>query len=317
MLWRLIQRLKVFSLLGALFLVFGLVGCAETELAVHTVKSIEKSAPPVTQGRYKVGKPYQIAGNWYYPKEDYEYVETGIASWYGPGFHGKPTANGETFDRYRISAAHRTLPLPSVVQVTNLENGRSLKVRVNDRGPFSKNRIIDLSERAAKLLGFKRQGTAKVRVEILPAESRRLEIFANRGEEEVAPAVPLESVAVESLESSGELANSNKVSPGTIQRAELPTPTPLDLDSKPKLTRERVRSSDIWIQVGAFARKYNAMRLKARLSSLAMAHVSEVKVGDATLFRVRLGPIDSVAETDRLVSILEVNDYDKVRIIVE
>lgn len=114
---------------------------------------------------YKVGNPYQIAGKWYYPKEDLNYNRTGIASWYGPQFHNKLTANGEIFDKHMMTAAHKTLPMPSIVRVTNLENGRVISVRVNDRGPFKDNRIIDLSERAAYELGFRKQGTAKVKVE--------------------------------------------------------------------------------------------------------------------------------------------------------
>src|SRR5690606_16715705 len=106
-------------------------------------------------------------GVWYYPKEDWEYRETGIASWYGPGFHGRKTANGETYNQMDLTAAHPTLPMPVMVQVTNLENGRSIKVRVNDRGPFANGRIIDLSKRSAQLLGMEQKGTAKVLVEIL------------------------------------------------------------------------------------------------------------------------------------------------------
>ena len=152
------------------FLLFSilLAGCAETALVVHTAKEIASlSKPPVPKGRYKVGTPYQIKNVWYYPKIDYEYDETGIASWYGPNFHQKMTANGEIFDQNAITAAHRTLPMPSVVRVTNLENGRSLVVRINDRGPFAHGRIIDLSRRSAQLLGFVRKGTAKTRVQIL------------------------------------------------------------------------------------------------------------------------------------------------------
>ena len=142
----------------------GLAGCAETALVSHNAKRLKALATgPAPVGRYKVGSPYQIKGVWYYPKEDINYSETGIASWYGPNFHGKKTANGEIFDQNEVSAAHRTLPMPSVVQVTNLVNGRSMVIRVNDRGPFAHGRIIDLSKRAAQLLGFKRQGTARVR----------------------------------------------------------------------------------------------------------------------------------------------------------
>lgn len=122
---------------------------------------------PVKVGHYKVGEPYQIKGRWYRPKYKASYDQTGIASWYGEPFHGRDTANGETFDRHGISAAHPTLPLPSIVEVTNLENGRSLVVRVNDRGPFHNNRLIDLSEAAAHELGFHGQGLAEVRVRFI------------------------------------------------------------------------------------------------------------------------------------------------------
>lgn len=114
--------------------------------------------------KQKVGKPYQIKGNWYKPKYSETYQETGIASWYGDYFHGKKTANGEVFNMNKISAAHKTLPLPSYVVVTNLDNGKKLYVRVNDRGPFADNRIIDLSKAAAYKLGFKNKGLARVRV---------------------------------------------------------------------------------------------------------------------------------------------------------
>ncbi len=113
---------------------------------------------------------------------DYAYDETGTASWYGEAFNGRPTANGETFDLTQVSAAHKTLQLPSVVEVTNLQNGRALKVRVNDRGPFAGDRIIDLSRRAAQLLGFERAGTAPVRVKIIKEESIKVAEAAMRGD---------------------------------------------------------------------------------------------------------------------------------------
>jgi rare lipoprotein A len=112
----------------------------------------------------KIGKPYQVFGVWYYPSDDRDYDETGVASWYGPGFHALDTANGERYDQDDLTAAHKTLPMPSYVEVTNLENGRKLVVRINDRGPFAKGRIIDLSRRSAQLLGVDKAGTAKVRV---------------------------------------------------------------------------------------------------------------------------------------------------------
>jgi rare lipoprotein A len=119
-------------------------------------------------------RPYQVGGRWYQPKEQPHYNEVGTASWYGGQHQGRPTANGETFDVARISAAHKTLPLPCMVEVTNLANGRKLKVRVNDRGPFVDDRIIDLSRAAADELGFANKGVTKVRVRYIgPAEKRR------------------------------------------------------------------------------------------------------------------------------------------------
>lgn len=127
---------------------------------VTTGKKVRKGG-----GRYQVGKPYTIRGKRYYPKEDKNLKQVGMASWYGPNFHGRLTANGEIYDQYALSAAHPTMPLPSYAKVTNLENGRSLTVRVNDRGPYSKGRIIDLSARAAKMLDYTHKGVTKVKVE--------------------------------------------------------------------------------------------------------------------------------------------------------
>ncbi len=181
-------------------------GCAETKLVAHTVKQVQGSS---SQGGYKVGDPYQINGTWYYPAEDYGYSETGIASFYGgeskgTNFHGRNTANGELYDMNSLTAAHQTLPMPSLVRVTNLENGRSLVLRVNDRGPFVRGRIIDVSRRSAQLLGFDGQGTARVRVEMLADESRTLKMALLNGtpgaaQGAVVASVPREMVASDAL----------------------------------------------------------------------------------------------------------------------
>ncbi len=125
-------------------------------------------------GYYKVGNPYKINDKWYYPKEQPEYDETGIASWYGTDFDGKMTANGDTYDRFSLTAAHNTLPMPSMVRVTNLDNNKTIILMVNDRGPYSKGRVIDVSQRAAEILGFKEKGMAKVRVQFLQGQTKRL-----------------------------------------------------------------------------------------------------------------------------------------------
>ena len=131
-----------------------------------------KVPPPPVAGtvpgpHFKIGQPYRISGKWYYPQFVTEYEATGIASWYGHSYHGRPTANGEVYDMHALTAAHPTLQLPSVVEVVNLENGRSLILRVNDRGPFVKDRLIDLSLAAARELGFESEGLAQVQVRYL------------------------------------------------------------------------------------------------------------------------------------------------------
>jgi rare lipoprotein A len=119
---------------------------------------------PKGGGTYKVGQPYQVDGQWHTPREDPGYDRAGVASYYAHDFHGRRTSNGEIFDMWSLSAAHPTLPLPSFVYVTNLENGRTLLLRANDRGPYVNNRIIDVSRAAARYLGFEARGTARVRV---------------------------------------------------------------------------------------------------------------------------------------------------------
>ncbi|TPM51242.1 septal ring lytic transglycosylase RlpA family protein [Mesorhizobium sp. B2-2-4] len=136
---------------------------AETEYGV-------KASPRVAfmrrgGGRDQLGKPYQVRGKWYYPKEDKHYAKVGLASWYGDAFHGRLTANGEVYDMSHLTAAHPTMPLPSYARVTNLKTGSSVIVRVNDRGPYHQGRIIDVSERAAQMLDYANVGTAEVKVE--------------------------------------------------------------------------------------------------------------------------------------------------------
>ena len=126
------------------------------------------------KGHYKIGKPYQVQGVTYIPKQEPNYDKTGYASWYGPTFHGKKTANGDKFDKNALTAAHPTLPLPSLVRVTNLQNGKNVVLMVNDRGPFARSRILDVSQRAAQMLGFEQQGVAKVRVQYLPGQTDQM-----------------------------------------------------------------------------------------------------------------------------------------------
>lgn len=143
----------------------------QSRLGVSASERVVKAGQPVPRGggTYKVGKPYKVAGRWFHPEENPGYDSTGMASWYGSAFHGRKTANGEIFDMNALTAAHPTLPLPTYARVTNLENGSSVVVRVNDRGPFAHNRLIDLSKRTAEVLGFTGHGTAEVRVQYVGA----------------------------------------------------------------------------------------------------------------------------------------------------
>jgi len=162
---------KMFSVL---LMVLLLSSCAQHRRPTPHIQVQHKAyEAPAPTHPVKTGSPYQVLGVWYYPLASGEhYDRTGIASWYGKKFHGKKTANGERYDMYAMTAAHTTLPLPSRVRVTNLSNGRSVVVRINDRGPFVKDRIIDLSYAAAKALGYEQQGTTRVRVQTLDANGQ-------------------------------------------------------------------------------------------------------------------------------------------------
>lgn len=163
--------MKHFSLrsLFIVVLLLCLAGCKSLKKE-HCPNSYDKNY----NGAVKVGDPYSVRNKTYTPKIYLDYNVVGLASWYGHHFHCRKTANGEFFDKNQLSAAHNTLPLPSVVKVTNLINNKSVNVIINDRGPFVQNRIIDISERAAVVLGMKHHGVVKVRVEFLPEETNKL-----------------------------------------------------------------------------------------------------------------------------------------------
>lgn len=326
------QRTK--SRLGLTVVAFGmlLAGCAETQLAVHGVKRLGGQSQPVQVGNYKIGNPYEIAGQWYYPAVDYEYNETGIASWYGPKFHGKKTANGEIFDQYEVSAAHRTLPLPSIVRVTNLENGKSLKVRVNDRGPFAHGRIIDMSRRAAQLLGFEKQGTAKVLVEIVETESRQIAAVA-RGE-----AAPQVTVAEQSTVSAAprDVVETVQLDAEPITDSGTPTTSKIKLtppqntangveatsvdgtvEEAAVVSVEPVPPSAIYVQAGAFSIYDNALNLRNRLYDLAPSKIEPIEVKGTTFYRVRLGPLGTVPEADILLERVIATGQNGAKVVVE
>jgi rare lipoprotein A len=305
---------RVFLVLGVGGLVLILAGCAG--------RRSPEANPAVPHGIYKVGSPYQIGGVWYYPAEDLNYDETGIASWYGEDFHGRYTADGEVFDLNALSAAHRTLPMPSVVQVTNLDNGRAIALRVNDRGPYARGRIIDVSRRAAQLLGFEGSGTAKVRVRILAPESIQAKLIAERGAPsqvaESGAAVPLAAVTVQSLPTpAGVSVARNELPPPAPPQAAAPLPEPIAPPLPAQVKTVPVGPTSIYVQAGAFARPDNALRLQQKLATLGTVRVSGATVNGVNLFRVRIGPLGTVDEADRLLDRVVDSGVPEARIVVD
>lgn len=307
-------------LLALLALVpFSLTGCAEIELGSHlfkrstqlaTASSDYGSATSSPGGNFKVGKPYTVNGTTYRPTETYEYSETGIASWYGPGFHGKKTASGEIYDKNELTAAHKTLQMPSFVRVTNLGNGKSVIVRVNDRGPFSKGRVIDVSYKAADLLGMIGTGTAKVRVDLLAEESRIIAQAARRGQNVKGTEI--------AMNTSGQLPD--YLQPQTVY--DVP-PAPADDSPYPEIARTNniqghyvngrfypdavatqvpVSQTGLFVQAGVFGVPENAQRLSVQLASIAPTSVVPVTSGNRTLYKVRLGPLMDVEEADSVLN---------------
>ncbi len=312
------------SAIAVLAASLALAACAETEFVIHAAKQYkeeQKAKAPAT-GRYKVGDPYKIDGVYYYPAVDYHYSETGVASWYGPKFDGKATANGETFDMNELSAAHRTLPMPSMVRVVNLDNGRSLALRVNDRGPFARGRIIDVSRRAAQLLGFRYRGTARVKIELMADESRRLAALSQRGrtagDKRIAPApVPKKIVTAVLSAPTGPPPPAPKVnSPPPTPRVATPNEAASSLIDL-ALDLDPVRPTALYVQAGAFVRYPNAARLRSRLARLAPARVTEARVGQEKYFRVRLGPFQSLGKADRALAEVAASGYPRAQLIVE
>ncbi|MDP6345035.1 MAG: septal ring lytic transglycosylase RlpA family protein [Alphaproteobacteria bacterium] len=302
--------------------------CAETQLAVHVAKEIQRHSGQGqgrSEGTYKVGKPYQVQGVWYYPRVDPQYDHTGIASWYGQKFHGRLTANGETYDMNTLTAAHKTLPMPTRVQVTNLANGRSLILKVNDRGPFVNGRIIDVSRRAAQLLGFYNQGTAKVRVTVIDDGAGTMvasKPVTPKEQRTALPALPRGSVTAQSL------APPSGIKQATPSPATAPTPVRVATaggqsagagvnGSLAAVSQEAVKPSTIYVQAGAFALAENAAKLRARLAYIGPANVTNIFVKGQEIFRVRLGPIFSVEAADKVLRQVLGSGVSHARIIVE
>ncbi len=319
-----------------------LAGCAETELVTHTAKVIGRDgrpqpSAPVPEG-YKLGAPYEVFGVTYYPYHDPRFSEQGIASWYGDEFHGRKTASGEPFDMNALTAAHKTLPLPSTARVTNLENGRSLFVRVNDRGPFVNGRVIDLSRRSAQLLGIYGTGTAKVRVDFLDFAPLYVPttVMARRVDAPAPPPPPRRNkgAAAGPLEA----ANAKTPTPSKIEVEQINGAAPQVAAAAPKPPKKRrfeliasaeaaesdavvlaasAERSDMFVQVGAFASRENADRLRGLLATMGRPLVDQANRNGQILYRVRFGPIASLDDADSLLDRLIKSGYKSARLVVE
>lgn len=252
-------------------LALGLVvaACASTPRPPATA-----SRPPATGAQpgvpgVKIGNPYEVFGVRYVPEDDRGYDREGIASWYGPTFHAKPTANGEIYNQEDLTAAHKTLPMPSWVEVTNLDNGRKLVVRINDRGPFVDGRIIDLSKRSAEVLGVDRPGLARVRVKRVYPEGdwARTTPPGQQGTQLAAAPTP---------------------PAGEVFASAAAAPSPVAVDLPPATPAAASAASARFIQVAALSDEGRARALASVLADFGPADALPAPGG---LWRVRIGPL--------------------------
>ena len=228
-------------------------------------------AVPRDEPRSKYGNPasYVVNGKTYHVMNSSEgFSERGIASWYGEKFHGRRTSSGETYDMYGMTAAHKSLPLPTYAEVTNLQTGKRIVVKVNDRGPFHDNRVIDLSYTAASKLGILGKGTGVVEVRAIDTS-----YVAANSPVTTAPESPVQA---------------------PVRAVTIPVTIPVS----------RLSSAGFYIQVGAFSQLANAQKMYDKLGVLAnnLTNISEAEVNGSRVYRVRIGPIDDVSVADRIVS---------------
>jgi rare lipoprotein A len=313
---------KALILLATLTVLHG-CGSSQDDRPSPSVAGATKQQRDAVRPGYKVGRPYTIYGVRYHPRESFSYVEEGTASWYGPGFHSRRTANGEIYDQHAFTAAHKTLQLPAVVRVTNLENGRAVVVRVNDRGPFVGDRIIDLSERAAKALGFRNSGLARVRVAVVPDASRSVAQMArDRGSAGAMdtivaalneqPSTPRGTMVAAAPARSAPKPPANPAP--AARSAAMASATPLPPTASAVVSRIPPRTESAaalgvnwFLQAGAFADPSNADRALRRLGAVGPTTVVSRPSGGRTLYLVRVGPYDDKIEAqDALRRVIEV-----------
>ncbi|MFN7662477.1 MAG: septal ring lytic transglycosylase RlpA family protein [Alphaproteobacteria bacterium] len=288
------------------------------------------------EGVYKVGKPYKVNGVWYFPAENPRYDEIGFAGTYPKNFHGQRTANGEIYGRDLLTASHKTLPLPSVVQVTNLNNNKSLILRINDRGPFVNDRLIDLSEKAAELLEVSQDGPTKVRIEILNQESQEAAGAVQGSEKAVLPspayppsikesgtsrpskpeafinvaATTVASTTSDNLFDKSDTSNTESNAVEThesVQNEAASTLPPVEQVSAP--------GKAYYVQAGVFSNGENAEKLASSLSTIGQTENSLISVKGKDLHRVRVGPFFSMDEASDALKRIQQNNLPDAGIV--
>ena len=275
---------KLFFLLGGLLFTC-LTGCSSSQQCAVTGIEAPSSIPLYAKpGTYKIGSPYVIKGIRYIPQERFEFEEIGLASWYGPGFHQKTTANMEIFDQHQISAAHKTLQLPCLVRVHNLDNNRVLDVRINDRGPFYDGRIIDLSKRAAQLLGVYQKGLARVHIKVLKEESQKLKEMAlgKRPSGKIPPLMKAEEVDAKAIQ---------------------PLPY-IDPFMDEVFTSEHLLISgedNFYIEIPPLKDYTEAAKVSAQMEKFGPSSIAQEKKGNAYLYKIQIGPLSGSQKTQKVL----------------
>jgi len=280
-------------------------------------------------------RPYQINGIWYYPQQHYEYDEIGLASYYGGGdvFHGRPTATGEVFDMNGVTGAHKTLPLPCIAEITNLENGRQINIKMNDRGPFVEGRIVDVSRRVSQLLGFEMKGTARVRVRTLVPQSLALNNIdpstvmlasAQTSSPQPLPPTPLPSSIPPSppvLASNPSIADqiekcmlASASSPSISRPTSAPPPVSSPPSSTPHLSNPKTKG--IFVDVGAYDTPGEANTASHTLAGVANSPTQSVKNQGPKPYAVRVGPFASMSTANEILDQLLEAGHRTSRIVI-
>jgi rare lipoprotein A len=286
---------------------------------------------------YKIGAPYTIDGVTYTPQEEFDHVETGVASWYGPGFHGKYTANGEVYDQSEHTAAHRTLQMPSVVRVTNLDTGQSTTVRINDRGPYARNRILDVSRAAAEDLGLMHNGTAHVRIDQLHMESEAVKEIALNGGSVAEQEAALSRFAAGRRGPPAVTATAQATPPPTPQAQTVYASNPrspavrpvqasgeaggggptIDSLTSASTTAAAHAGGGFYVQTGAFSTMTNAERQRDLISSYGTTEIFSGSAGGRDVFRVRLGPYTTSDAAGIVADRLKRSGYGDARVVAD